>query len=134
MSNFKGCCSYGENIPTEFNEYFNVQGFPLCFYRDFFLCGNLQASPLSKGVAVISSRYKPYLDILDGIKESVKIPVDAIYLEDGSEIAVSKINDKSYDFAIGIGLQSYEFLKKQTKNIKLFYSLLVYEDKNNCGV
>lgn len=100
----------------------------------FFLCGNLQASPLSKGVAVISSRYKPYLDILDGIKESVKIPVDAMYLEDGAEIAVSKINDKGYDFAIGIGLQSYEFLKKHTKNMKLFYSLLVYEDKNNCGV
>lgn len=100
----------------------------------FLLCGGVSASNLSKGVAVISSRYKPYLEVFDGIKESSKMPVDAIYLEDGIEDAKSKIKSKSYDFAIGVGLQSYEFLLKNADNLKIFYTLLVYKDKNSCGV
>lgn len=83
---------------------------------------------------LVSSRYQPYIENLEGYLKKSDFINDVNYYEDNLNTIEAKLADNEYDVGIAIGLQAYEFIKKRENDLPLFYSLLVYPQYENCGI
>ncbi len=104
----------------------------------FYFCGYAAGELTGKKCAIIvSNRYKPYMDVVQGLSKDKNIKYEILYLPDNPKKIELKLKKNDYDFVVAVGVQSLDFVKKQQLEIPVFYSLLVYPPDNStdvCGV